>query len=235
MLCSRVRARLVVPDQRFTVKARVQRHPLRSHPAIPPPPGLRLDARVLPGADPLRPLHLCFELHGDLDAVRLPGEGAEGRVQGARTDGLWRHSCFEAFVSAVLSPTPATVDEAGGGREPYVEFNFAPGGDWAVYRFDGYRAGMRPEPVTSEPTILLRREAQCLQIEVAAAWPLPLPGALPAAGESPDVPVWRGRLGLAAVVETADGGLSYWALHHPAARADFHDPAGFVLGIEVKQ
>jgi hypothetical protein len=40
------------------------------------------------------------------------------------------------------------------------------------------------------------------------------------------------RLGLAAVIERSDGGLSHWALAHPGERPDFHDPAGFVLEIE---
>jgi hypothetical protein len=40
------------------------------------------------------------------------------------------------------------------------------------------------------------------------------------------------RLGLAAVIERADDGLSYWALAHPSERPDFHDPAGFVLTID---
>jgi len=39
------------------------------------------------------------------------------------------------------------------------------------------------------------------------------------------------RLGLAAVIERTDGGLSHWAITHPAERPDFHDPAGFVLEI----
>jgi hypothetical protein len=30
------------------------------------------------------------------------------------------------------------------------------------------------------------------------------------------------------VLETLDGQLSYWALHHPAERPDFHHRAGLV-------
>jgi len=32
---------------------------------------------------------------------------------------------------------------------------------------------------------------------------------------------------LTAVIETQDGNLSYWALHHPAERPDFHRNAGW--------
>jgi hypothetical protein len=79
-----------------------------------------------------------------------------------------------------------------------------------------------------------------LALEVALAWPAPLPGAGDDSGGSGAARTpgaaqasWRGRLGLTAVIEAADGTLSYWALHHPAARADFHNGGGFTLGLEV--
>ena len=37
------------------------------------------------------------------------------------------------------------------------------------------------------------------------------------------------RLGLSAVVEDADGGLSYWALRHPPGKPDFHHTDAFAL------
>ena len=48
-----------------------------------------------------------------------------------RTDGLWRHTCFEAFICR-----RATGE--------YWEYNFSPSGAWAAYQFSGYRAGMQP-------------------------------------------------------------------------------------------
>ena len=66
-----------------------------------------------------------YTLHADLEQVRLP----EAAAAGARTDELWRHTCFEAFIAA-------------GDAGPYFEFNFSPSGDWAAYRFSAYRAGM---------------------------------------------------------------------------------------------
>ncbi|HKY91696.1 MAG TPA: hypothetical protein VJM11_11685, partial [Nevskiaceae bacterium] len=39
------------------------------------------------------------------------------------------------------------------------------------------------------------------------------------------------RAGACAVIETVDGGLSYWALAHGGERPDFHDPASFSLRI----
>ena len=262
MIHSCVRARLALP-----VTASLLKHPLQSHPANLPPPGLRVEVSRLPAEDPARPLRLRFELRGELDAVRLP-EPLDGGAP-RRTDGLWRHTCFEAFVAAPAGPgstaaSAASVDTAD--SVPYVEFNLAPSGAWAIYRFDGYRAGMRPEPAVVEPRIVARRQPGALVVDVALAWPSPLPG-LPATATAPvdaatvvaRFPVaataaaavtteaaaaattrrgaggWRGRLGLTAVVEAADGSLSYWALHHPAARADFHNGGGFALGIEVPE
>ena len=35
-------------------------------------------------------------------------------------------------------------------------------------------------------------------------------------------------IGLTAVIETATGAKSYWALHHPAEKPDFHHRNGFI-------
>src|SRR5579862_1162108 len=53
-----------------------------------------------------------YLLRGDMSQVVVPGARA-----GRRADGLWRHTCFEAFVAA--------NDAAG-----YYEFNFSPSLDW---------------------------------------------------------------------------------------------------------
>jgi hypothetical protein len=37
------------------------------------------------------------------------------------------------------------------------------------------------------------------------------------------------RIGLSAVIEDVDGGLSYWALAHPSDKPDFHHPDSFAL------
>ncbi len=235
------------------------KHRLQSHPAHPPPAGLRVEVRRLRPDDRTRPLRLAFELFAGPDAVRVPAP--LDRAAPRRADGLWQHTCFEAFVAAPAAPAnpsmpagsaamDAAADSAAG--VPYVEFNLAPSGAWAIYRFEDYRGAMRPESVGVEPQLVVSRQPGVLRVEVALAWPVPLPGqrvadtapaatpsllstsaaapALPGASEA-----WRGRLGLSAVVEAADGSLSYWALHHPAARPDFHNGEGFALGIEVPE
>ena len=37
------------------------------------------------------------------------------------------------------------------------------------------------------------------------------------------------HLGVSAVIRQRDGGVSYWALTHPPAKADFHHPDSFSL------
>src|SRR5687767_13413637 len=71
-------------------------------------------------------LKLTFRLSADLGALKLP----EPRPP-VRTDGLWRHSCFEAFIGH-------------GGANDYWEYNFSPSGAWAAYHFCTYREGMAP-------------------------------------------------------------------------------------------
>lgn len=173
---------------------------LHAHPATPGPGIGRLHAQAIREADGV--LHLRFALTGHGATVRLPEPGPAERV-----DGLWRHTCFEAFVRAP-------------GARRYLELNASPSTAWAVYGFDDYRAGRRA--LTSEPPPAIRRNGgnrgTSLTIEIS----LPL-GTI---GLAPDGAL---ELGLAAVLEDTAGGLSYWALSHAAGEPDFHHPDSFVL------
>ncbi|VXB29136.1 DOMON-like domain-containing protein [Brevundimonas sp. G8] len=95
------------------------RLPLIPHPTSPHA-GLTLEVETRRAG---RVLSLEYVLTGPVEMVRWPDAAAR-----ARTDDLWRATCFEAFVQT-----------AGG----YVEYNLSPSGAWAAYRFDGYREGMR--------------------------------------------------------------------------------------------
>jgi hypothetical protein len=142
-------------------------------------------------------LRLSYVLRGDVDAIAWPAPAAP-----ARTDELWRHTCFEAFVR---------LD----GAETYYEFNFAPSRQWAAYRFDGYRAGMAPAFEFADPRIEIVQGGDSFGLEAAIAMPnRPL------------------NLALAAVIEDKAGCLSYWALTHAPGKADFHHANGFALTLE---
>jgi hypothetical protein len=140
-----------------------------------------------------------YLLRGDLSRVRVP---AAQQIP-ARVDGLWKHTCFEAFI----------VDPALPG---YHEINFAPSGQWAAYRFSGYREGMSPADVTSPPVIDVRRFGDRLELDAT------LQLASTQAARTL-------KLALTAVVEDDSGTLSYWALRHAPGKPDFHHPNGFVL------
>src|SRR5439155_8685213 len=71
-----------------------------------------------------------------------------------RAEELWQHTCFEAFVRC----------SAG---EPYYEFNFAPSTQWAAYRFDGYRRGMRVASDISAPAIGVQASPERFTLQVA--------------------------------------------------------------------
>jgi hypothetical protein len=156
-------------------------------------------------------LLLEYVLEGDPAGIRLAsgedegGGAGEGGPRDQPVDGLWRHTCMEVFVS---------------GAEPgaYLEFNLAPDGRWAAYRFSGYRSGMAPLSGISPPRIDRVASSAALLLRASVALPADLADA-------------RLRLGLAAVIETAGGQLSYWALRHCADRPDFHHPDSFGFGI----
>ncbi len=147
-------------------------------------------------------LALAFRLDADTAALRIPSPmSAAGTA-----DGLWQHTCFEAFV--------AIATEHG-----YREFNFSPSGQWATYAFHAYRV---PAPNTAD--------FSPLQLAVTHhANHLELTTSLPAAALPPRAPGAILQLGLTTVVETKDGALSYWALAHFGERPDFHHRGSFVL------
>ena len=175
--------------------------PLFCHPATPAPIVSRVDASVerLPGDR----IAFRYCLRGDMARLRVPPENIP-----ARTDLLWEHTCFEAFVAR----------EEG---NSYREFNFSPSGQWAAFDFSDYRQRLREDPPIPAPHITSRLTEGRLELEavIRLADLLPNPAGHP----------WK--IGLTAVVEatdTADGSHSYWALHHPAPRPDFHHRDGFL-------
>jgi hypothetical protein len=147
-------------------------------------------------------LAIAFRATGAIESLRIPPCCAP-----ARAAGLWCHTCFEAFVMAGDGP-------------PYHELNFSPSGEWAAYAFRGYRDGGLLD-AACDPGIVVRCEPSRLALDaVVAARSLPVLG--------------RGgvlRLGLAAVFESVDGVLFYWALRHAADRPDFHRAETFTLAL----
>ena len=172
-------------------------HWLLAHPGTPAPAVRELRVTVEP--DPAQGgWWLRYTLGAALAALRLPPPAA----QPGPADGLWRHTCFEAFVGTAQGAA-------------YREFNFSPSGDWAAYAFSAPRQRASAGHLPLAPRLQWRQGVGTLTLD---AW-LPQ-GVLPSAN-TPHA------LGLSAVIETDDGRLSYWALAHPAPQPDFHHRAGW--------
>lgn len=138
-----------------------------------------------------------YLVRGDVSAIRMPPP-----APAVRTDELWKHTCFEAFVAP----------EAG---DSYFEFNFAPSSAWAAYGFSAYREGMHALDGVDPPIIEHEITPDGLLITVSLF--------------APNVARIARRVALTAVIEDTHGERSYWALAHAPGKPDFHHRAGFVL------
>ncbi len=86
-------------------------------------------------------IEVAISRDGDRWRFRFAVQNADALVtpeptMTGRAEGLWRTTCFEAFI--------------GDRDEAYVEFNFSPSGQFAAYRFDAPRKKMRDEAATIE-------------------------------------------------------------------------------------
>jgi hypothetical protein len=153
-------------------------------------------------------LRVTWRLSGDLASLVLPVPSGAAPV---RADGLWRHTCFELFLAAE-------------GAIPYWEVNLAPNGDWNLYRLAAYRQGLTPVPDREVLPFTVTRLAGRLEVTLDLFLPLELSQAC---RQNPL------RVGVSAVMEQQSGGLSYWALAHGGAEADFHRREDFVLRLET--
>jgi hypothetical protein len=157
-----------------------------------PPHDLMVDVAVDRSGEALS---LRYTVTGAVGAVALPPRGVSGR-----SDGLWRSTCFEAFIR--------------GEGDAYAEFNFAPSGGWAAYAFEDYRQ----EPTDLDipgPAIQFGRSEREMMLTVELG--------LPAEFARTAAP-----LALSAVIEDLEGAKSYWALAHSGGMPDFHHADCFV-------
>ncbi|MCC7442472.1 MAG: DOMON-like domain-containing protein [Bdellovibrionales bacterium] len=172
---------------------------LAPHPGVPGPVGLRITARLELSAQNLLRAEFFVEGAG-VPTLAWPAASASP----TRRDELWRRTCFELFWG-----------EAG--AESYWEGNFSPSGDWAVYRFDRYRAGMRPEERISA---LLQPDPP--PSATARLWRMECSLDLNRCGAPPLL-----QLSATCVLETRAGGIHYWALAHTGPKPDFHLRSSF--------
>ena len=144
-------------------------------------------------------LVLLYTVAAKMSDIRMPPI-----VPSARSDELWRHTCFEAFVRASSGPE-------------YYEFNFAPSTQWAAYRFSGYRSGMSVAAEIGAPSIEVQSKPDCFTLQASLE--------LDHLSNLTRTALWR--LGLSALIEDTSGRKSYWALAHPPGKPDFHHADSF--------
>lgn len=140
-------------------------------------------------------LKLRYLLGGCVAKLELP-ENAPS----TRADGLWQSTCFELFLKQP-------------GETGYLEFNFSPSTQWAVYGFTGYREGMHEASERLAPSIRFQAA----------------PNGITLSAEVQNLPGLPWLLGLSAVIAGPDGRKSHWALAHPRGAPDFHHPDCFAL------
>ena len=172
------------------------------HPAAPGPGSWGLRVRLAWAGDGA--LKLDYRLRAPRRALAMPPQTNPGRQ-----DGLWRHSCCEAFIALP-------------GETAYREFNFSPSGAWALYDFTDERVPLPLPEVEGQggaPGVQCERRRHAWRL--GARIPADL---LPKRSSGAAL-----LLGLAVVVEDRWGDLTYWALAHPCPKPDFHHPGGRVL------
>ena len=147
-------------------------------------------------------LALNFAVSCDMSGIILPA-----RLPAGQADGLWQHTCCEAFVAAVNGTA-------------YREFNFSPSGQWAAYAFDDYRQRDDAFQPTCAPELSLSVHAGGFQLNALLRSEL-----LPVAEEF--------ELALTLVLEATDGSKTYWALEHAAEQPDFHLRQSFALTLRA--
>ncbi len=140
-------------------------------------------------------------LVSNLAAIVMP----ISKANPTRQNNLWEHTCFEFFLG--LKDT-----------DKYWEFNLSPSGDWNVFRFLKYRHNIAEETIFNS---LLFNLQQVNILELALEIDL----------DKIIDPKQDLEVGITAVIKNQDAQLSYWALNHPASKADFHNRASFAIDL----
>jgi hypothetical protein len=145
-------------------------------------------------------LAIEYNLVGDSAEITIAPPSATP----SRKHQLWEDTCFEFFLGMQNSPR-------------YWEFNLSPAGDWNIYRFDDYRQGMEEETAFSTLPLIVQQQGDSLQLNLDFDLDkiIPKEQAL--------------EVAITTVIKRRDGEVTYWALTHQGAEADFHRRDSFIL------
>ncbi|MCC5605236.1 DOMON-like domain-containing protein [Nostoc sp. CHAB 5834] len=152
-------------------------------------------------------LAIRYMLEGDLKKIALAkptGGIAPPSNTPSRKHELWEDTCFEFFLGIKDSAQ-------------YWEFNLSPAGHWNVYRFDGYRQGMQEETAFEKLPFNIQNQADGLTLVLDVDL-----HKIISAKQAIEV-------GITTVIKERNGDVTYWALTHQDAEADFHLRDSFIV------
>ncbi|MCC5659976.1 DOMON-like domain-containing protein [Nostoc sp. XA010] len=145
-------------------------------------------------------LAIRYMLEGDLKEIAIvPPSNTPSRKHE-----LWQDTCFEFFLGVKDS-------------QRYWEFNLSPAGHWNVYRFDGYRQGMQEETAFENLSFNVHNQADALALVLDVDL-----GKIISAEQAIEVSITT-------VIKYRNGEVTYWALTHQGAEADFHLRDSFIV------
>ncbi|MEH1933027.1 MAG: DOMON-like domain-containing protein [Nostoc sp.] len=145
-------------------------------------------------------LTICYTLGGDFKEIAI---GLTSNAP-SRKHELWKDTCFEFFLGIKDSAR-------------YWEFNLSLGGHWNVYRFDDYRQGMQEETAFTTLPFSVQNQADGLALVLDVDL-----GKIISENQTIEV-------GITTVIKHRDGEVTYWALTHRGAEADFHLRDSFIV------
>lgn len=145
-------------------------------------------------------LNISYSLLGDLKQVVI----ASPSDTPVRKHELWKNTCFEFFIGIKDS-------------QQYWEFNLSPAGDWNIYRFDGYRQGMQEETAFTKLPFNVDNQFDSLKLTLDVDL-----NKIVSVNQVLEVAI-------TAVIKHRDGEVTYWALTHRGAEADFHLRDSFIV------
>ncbi|MDZ7956375.1 MAG: DOMON-like domain-containing protein [Aulosira sp. DedQUE10] len=145
-------------------------------------------------------LTIQYSLLGDIKEIAIAPPSATP----SRKHELWQDTCFEFFIGIKNSPQ-------------YWEFNLSPAGHWNVYRFNDYRQGIQEEAAFSTLPFVVQQQADILELTLDFDL-----NKIIAKEQAIEVAITT-------VIKDRDGEITYWALTHRGAEADFHLRDSFIL------
>jgi hypothetical protein len=147
-------------------------------------------------------LTIAYQLVGALAEIAIASPSASP----TRQHELWQETCFEFFLGTPNSPQ-------------YWEVNLSPAGDWNVYRFESYRAGMEEEMAFESLPFSVQTRSNAFMLDLKLNL------------DSIVSEETKLHMAISTVIQTQNGEISYWALTHPGLEADFHRRDSFAISL----